>query len=131
MSGIQSVIDKIAAQKAQELLTRKANEIADDVKELARASIQEWYDAYSPSSYRRTYSTFAASTRICNIGKTVAVAGVRIMPSNVPDMYKDGVAYVFPRTFSQGIHGTTLTGGVTESPESKLNAKFNAYKSSL
>lgn len=132
MSGLKDTIYRIAKQKASEKLNEKANQIADDVKELARASIQEWYDAYAPRSYRRTYATFAASTRICEISSNSAIAGVRIDPGQVPDMYHhDPPSYVFPRSFNQGIHGTIGTGGQTTPPRDILTDKFNAYKASL
>lgn len=132
MSKAKNKIYQIAKQRASEELNKKANQIADDVKEMARSSIQEWYDAYYPRSYRRTYATFAGSTRVCEIGETSAVAGVRIDPGQVPDTYyHDPPSYVFPRSFDLGIHGTIDTGGQTTSPREILNKKFNAYKASL
>ena len=113
-------------------LSQKANKIADEVKEIARLSIQDWYDAYTPRSYRRTFATYAGITRVCIVKDYYAVAGVKIDPSQVPDTYyHDSPGYVFPRSFVQGIHGTIGTGGQTTPPIQILRKNFNTYKSFL
>lgn len=130
--GLEATLLAIAQQKAAGVLAAKANKIADDVKEMAKVSIQEWYNAYSPTSYRRQFLTHDAPTRVCEINGTYAIAGVRIEPDQVPDTYyHDSVSYVFPRSFIQGIHGTVGTGGVSEPPMVKLQRRFAAYKAAL
>lgn len=132
MSKMTDTLYAITKQKAKETLNKKANQIADDMKEAARTSIQSWYDAYAPRYYRRTGNTFAAITRVCEIKADSAVAGVRIVPEDVPDTYyHDSPAYVFPRSFNEGIHGTIGTGGQTTPPKDMLDNSFSAYKASL
>lgn len=131
MSTFSSKIDAIIKSESKKLLTEKANKIADDIKEIAKVSIEDWYNAYHPTSYKRTFSTYAAITRVCIVKDDYAIAGVVVNPAMVPDMYHDSSLYVFPRTFFGGIHGTIGTGGITTPPSEILQKNFNTYKSFL
>ena len=132
MSNFSKRFNEAISKEINAYIAQKANQIADEVKEIARLSIQDWYNSYHPKYYRRTYATYAGVTRVCIIKDHFAIAGVRIDPSQVPDTYyHDSPGYVFPRTFFQGIHGTIGTGGITTPPAKILAKNFNTYKSFL
>ena len=91
-----------------------AQEIAHEIERAYESVIDMFYEDYDPLYYRRTYSTYLASTgynhlyepwNFQHIGDSYFV-GINVDGSNIPgNPYRAYKHWVFDRTFYKGIHG--------------------------
>ena len=106
------------ADKACQLV---AKETGEEIQEAFVESVRDFYSSYSPSSYRRTRSTYEASSgkhgkKHWRIGEMHFGFGIRVDPSYMNEPYNVGhhgwakyglatASFIFGRTWDQGIHG--------------------------
>lgn len=107
----------------KEAFRRVAEEAAQDIQNAYELSIDEFYKSYEPRRYRRTYSTYKASSGYGKNGKNLVIqtgeyayeAGIMVNPSYIPGTpyyhYVNGVktpqdtGFIFGNTFDEGLHG--------------------------
>lgn len=108
-------------QHVKEVLREVAEDVAFDIEMAYEKSIDEFYNDYSPRKYKRTYSTYLASTGYNNKNMVVQngeysfIAGIDVSPFNIPGSpYREhitssGIAvtkdFIFSNTFDKGLHG--------------------------
>lgn len=88
-----------------------AAEITFQIQAAYETVVQSFYEDYTPRWYDRTYSTYEASDHAEDPFKTTPIeggfnAGINVDPSFITGKpYRADTAWVFDRTFGQGIHG--------------------------
>ena len=126
MGGIAGIVNDIleeVKEKADKACQMVAKETGDEIQDAYNESVENFYSAYSPSVYKRTESTYKASTgrhgrRWWRMGEMHYKFGIKVDPGLMGEPYnvgnhgwaKHGVAtaaFVFGRTWDQGIHGFT------------------------
>lgn len=141
-------IDRLVKQAIKDIKSRVmsvADDIGNDIAEAIQVKfdhcVDAFYNDFDPVYYDRTFNTYSASNgengvsslyEVHDNGTGVSItAGINIDSSRLGDFYKDGVDYVFPRTWEQGIHGTIDTGGqMKQSPKSMMDQWFEGFKNS-
>ena len=88
-------------------------EMTFQIESAYESVIDSFYAEYTPSSYRRTFSTYKASDRWNDVLGFTPVSdgyegGITVDSENIPGMpYRADTHWVFTRTFKEGIHGFT------------------------
>lgn len=109
MDAIQKDIEK----KFKNYLEDFAGEMTFQIQSAYESVIDSFYAEYTPSSYRRTFSTYKASDKWNDLLGFTPVsdgyeAGITVDHENIPGKpYRADTHWVFTRTFAEGIHGFT------------------------
>lgn len=115
---------KKAEEKADKACELASSEIGEMIQEDFVRSVNDFYNSYSPTSYRRTEATFEASTGTHGethhrVGHMHFRCGIKLDTGLMGEPYnvgnhgwaKHGIAtasFIFGRTWDEGIHGFTL-----------------------
>lgn len=114
-------IIKYIKSAATEATEEMAYQVSTDIERMFRDAVSQFYYSYTPRAYKRTFSTYQASSNYENMGRYKITgnnfeAGISVDPSNIQGQPyhnhwgKDrgkpmDTEWVFNRTFYEGIHG--------------------------
>ncbi len=139
--------DKIVNEAIREIKSRVmsvADDIGMEIAEKIQGQFDTCVDAFykhykKPLYYDRFYNTYEASDGEEGVSSHYHIkqtkngiqisAGITVDSSFLyDDAYKDGVEYVFPRTWEQGIHGTKAITPMSPSPKEKMDKWWDGFK---
>ena len=96
---------------------------AGEIQKAYKTAVQAFYDDYTPKQYRRTKSTFKASSGynksgeelVTQVGECAFEAGIKVDPGLIPgqpyyhtvdgERVPQDTAFIFSNTFDKGLHG--------------------------
>lgn len=112
MANLTNDIMKDLKPRFDKALKSTAEEVSFEIEKTYEDCIQSFYEDYEPMYYRRTLSTYLASSnyndifKIDEIGNSAFRAGITVDAHNIHgDPYRADKEWVFNRTFEKGIHG--------------------------
>ena len=124
-------------KRMRNALKKTADEVSYMIQEAYTSSIDAFYDSYDPRWYDRTGATYEASdyhdtNGIISVGSggDSYEVGIRVDPSRMGAPYKKNTAWVFDRTFNQGIHGIT-DGYFAGAVYGQFKSKYVGYGTDL
>lgn len=135
-------IGKIKSQVSKQL-SQIAKRAGEEIQQAYASSVQQFYGAYSPKWYNRTFSLFTGSSAYGGrptykkIGDMKYSCGISAGPQYYSGNPYSGTGelYVTPgmvwnSSYMGGMHGVAegLVAAVTASPQSVMQGKFEAIK---
>lgn len=116
MSDNNSIDIEIFKKSYKTALEKTAQKIGKEIEKAYESQITRFYNDYTPILYKRTNSTWWASSGYRNyeswstyLGDLQYQAGINIDPANIQsnrgDPYRADTDWVFNRTWHLGIHG--------------------------
>lgn len=119
----------------QDVMSKAAGIVRDELTEEARSAIEDFYNDYSPVSYIRHYWNFYNNSfkpLYQNSHGKKYTGGIRLTPSMLSDIYQDPAQQVFDTVYA-GFHGVSsmyvspksfsITPRMTPSPMERLIKK--------
>lgn len=148
MSGFEEVIRKIYNERiipmAIAAIPNIAYDIIFNIQSKYEDCVDAFYEDYTPFVYNRLYNTYRASSAsenmasldlfnytISNNKKNTRItinAGINVDYSRLGEPYVDDAAYVFTRTWEEGIHGTRNIKVMGTSPKKMMDDWFMEFK---
>lgn len=113
-----STLKKRINEAAQNGIKNAATKIKSDVENAYKEVIQDFYDDYSPTKYRRGYNLYAGAESSLVVSGKSAEVKLSISADYLDDPYYDvlGSNYVFHGAFDLGFHGTSDIAVSSPSP---------------
>lgn len=108
-------------QSVDKILLNAATEISNDLNKQINREIKNFYNSYSPKSYKRTYNLDSAITRVVTpVDKNKYYAGIAVSSfsyntiygsvDGLVDVYHQDPDIVFYQVYQRGLHGREIEG---------------------
>lgn len=109
-------VDKIK-KNLDNAIQETGKEVSEEIKRSFVSAVRDFYAAYKPLSYSRTYSTYEASSSASGIpsykrtGECSCEAGIVVDSKYMGEPYHKNhgwdpsASFIFDRTWNKGIHG--------------------------